>query len=154
MTGKAAENIDLEYNGTCGFEERNSLPDAPGIYFVIGKDGIVYIGKSANLKQRWCRHALKYLPADQRERISFILADTEKIDELERYYIRKIKPALNMVHKTADSNPLTIRFTVQEKKTYSAVAKEAGANFSEWVREATSFYLKYKDLVEQIKAIK
>lgn len=38
------------------FEQRAMLPEIPALYFVVGIDGIMYIGQTQNLRARWVQH--------------------------------------------------------------------------------------------------
>lgn len=82
--------------------EKVTIPEASGIYFLFGeKNELLYIGKSANLKQRLYSHfksnspsRLKYLGV-QPKKFSVIFEEEEKLDILERQMILKYSPPFN-----------------------------------------------------------
>lgn len=70
-----------------------SIPVQSGIYFLIREGVIVYVGKSGNVYRRVSDHT----KTKEFDRISVIECSAESLDALERVYIKKFKPVLNIV---------------------------------------------------------
>lgn len=64
-----------------------------GVYFLIGKGKIVYIGKSTSLLNRLASHvSIKF------DKIRFIQCDELRLDEYERRWIMRFRPKGNFRH--------------------------------------------------------
>ncbi len=80
---------------------RKSLPEVPGIYFVITKpDVIQYIGRTSNLRKRWQQHhRLSQLDKYQEVRIAWLeIGDCSLLPEIEKALIQWFKPFLNQTN--------------------------------------------------------
>lgn len=66
---------------------------ACGIYFLINEDEIVYVGKSVDLHRRVAEH---YAHWKQFDCYTYIACLPEQLDQLERHYIRDLRPSLNV----------------------------------------------------------
>lgn len=63
-----------------------------GVYFLIDKDEVVYVGQSLDVLNRLSKH----MRGGRRfERFAFIACKKEDLDELERLYINALVPAWN-----------------------------------------------------------
>lgn len=87
--------------GQCTLRQRWQLPSAPGIYFVTDeRNNLLYIGKATNLQNRWAgtgHHRYKQFARKGLDRItlSYVLAPVTELNNLERQYIKALKPLLN-----------------------------------------------------------
>jgi hypothetical protein len=76
--------------------DRKNLPAVSGIYFVISRREILYVGQSKNILIRWLSHsiydlALPYVTPV----IAWLPAKSEFLDEYENYFISRLKPFFN-----------------------------------------------------------
>lgn len=75
-----------------------TLPNAPGVYFVLGRMGVVYVGKSINIMKRWNgaepHHVIERLLRSER-RLVFIKMPEFLIHGFEAEAIRSLKPKHN-----------------------------------------------------------
>ena len=58
----SAKNIDYpKFNGTLTFSifDKIYAPECPGVYFVHDKRGVLYIGRTENINNRFTQHAWK-----------------------------------------------------------------------------------------------
>ncbi|EKQ70352.1 GIY-YIG domain-containing protein, putative endonuclease [Leptolyngbyaceae cyanobacterium JSC-12] len=75
---------------------RSNLPEVAGVYFVLGRTEILYIGMSTNIKDRWRRHHKLEFLVDKRDvHIAWLEASTNGLRELENKLINKYDPILN-----------------------------------------------------------
>lgn len=72
------------------------LPDSPGVYFAISKEGeVLYVGRADSLLNRWRGHERKsQLMAIEGIRLAW-LHSTEELVALEREHIEAFNPPLN-----------------------------------------------------------
>lgn len=79
-------------------EQRDELPEAAGIYFVIDESEIYYIGISENIQERWYSHnKLPYLDPFPNLRISYLDSVPQHyLKNLESTLIKHFKPRLNI----------------------------------------------------------
>ncbi|KAB8316123.1 hypothetical protein SD81_028490 [Tolypothrix campylonemoides VB511288] len=78
--------------------ERSQLPKCSGIYFVIKDGDILYVGRTANLYQRWLAHHIwQHLYGVSGElRVAWLeCSDTELLPAVEKAMIVHFKPLLN-----------------------------------------------------------
>lgn len=79
--------------------DRQRLPECAGIYFVISRDLVLYVGLATNLRNRWQNHhRLPQLQAvnKRNEVYLFWLTCTQnQLNDLERQYIEHYCPVLN-----------------------------------------------------------
>ena len=80
-------------------DDRRSLPSEPCIYFAIDGHGTVqYIGRTANLKQRWTSHdKRKKLSSMEGVKIAYLFVDTVLQSSVEAALIEWFNPPLNNV---------------------------------------------------------
>jgi excinuclease UvrABC nuclease subunit len=78
------------------FPERHEGPEMPGVYMLWRDDELLYIGQSANLRQRLAHH---HRNRRWYTRVEFIeVADETARLEFERQLIDYFKPLNNTVH--------------------------------------------------------
>ncbi|MBE9195104.1 GIY-YIG nuclease family protein [Synechocystis sp. LEGE 06083] len=80
-------------------EERDELPEQPGIYFVLNKDdAIQYIGMSINLQKRWySHHRQSDFDLIEDGKIAFITSlPRHYLQEIESVLIKSFIPKLNI----------------------------------------------------------
>lgn len=84
-------------------EDKDDLPEESGIYFVIDKFNIYYIGMSSNLQKRWYdHHKQQELSSLQNIKISYLdCLPKHYLKNIESALIEHFKPKLNIV-----GNPL------------------------------------------------
>jgi|GEM_PF-6135459 len=71
------------------------IPQTSGVYFLIKGDMVVYVGQSKNVYARIRRH----LDSKAFDKINVIACEESELNRLERMYIRKFSPILNIVGK-------------------------------------------------------
>jgi GIY-YIG catalytic domain len=101
--------------------DRKELPECSGIYFVISRDLVLYVGLATNIRNRWQNHhRLPQLQAvNKRNEVNlFWLSCTQhQLNDLERQYIEYYCPVLNQT-KVPDQQivPSFQMFTLSLKK--------------------------------------
>lgn len=97
---------EINLNGTVAYSQGGSLsvPARPGVYLIHDLRGVLYIGRTTNLHQRYFQHywgshnkqvtAVLRRPVGRLE-FSWIASDIDEQVELERDLIRKIQPLCN-----------------------------------------------------------
>jgi len=74
-----------------------------GVYFLIFKEELVYVGQSVNVFARISSHADKHF-----DKYAFIPCSREDLDTIESLYIHVLRPRLNGVQQNGEmSAPLT-----------------------------------------------
>lgn len=152
----AKRSIAIEYSGRVPFAARKTLPDEPGVYFIIDGEEIYYVGQTVSLKKR-CgysqiyNHPMHSIPGVSNFEIAYMLLPKEKLLETETEYIKTIKPAFNQMHTGDGSKSVHIRLTYGEESIYKRIAAEDGANFSDFVRSALGFYVRFRDSIAEIR---
>ena len=103
-------------------ENRIELPTESCIYFAIDSQGVVqYIGRTANLKQRWSgHHQLGDLSLLSGVRIAYLSLDGSLLVEVEKALISWFKPPLNkrLIVFCSKSNNATITCTKAQRKIW------------------------------------
>jgi hypothetical protein len=85
--------------------DRHKLPDAPGVYFAIGKRrAVLYIGKAGSLRKRWTRNhdrlpLLEYIGG---VRLAYLIADVGVLTVLEPDFIKRYRPRFNYNHQPVE----------------------------------------------------
>lgn len=83
-------------------EWRTALPECPGIYFVIDANGTVqYIGRSANIRQRWTSHnKLEALKEFTEIKLAWLeVSDKALLSSVEDALINYFQPPLNEIKR-------------------------------------------------------
>ena len=70
----------------------NPLPMVTGIYFLVDKANVVYVGQSVNIFSRVSQH---YSDKKQFTSFAYIVCDSAILDKMESLYIHYLKPKLN-----------------------------------------------------------
>ncbi|MEM8719645.1 MAG: GIY-YIG nuclease family protein [Cyanobacteria bacterium P01_G01_bin.39] len=84
-------------------KDKDSLPEEPGIYFVIDKSNVYYIGMTTNLQKRWySHHKQSEIDSLSEIKISYLnCLPKHYLKNLESTLINHFKPSLNILE-----NPL------------------------------------------------
>ena len=84
-------------------ENKDDLPEEPGVYFVIDESNIYYIGMSNNIQRRWySHHKQSYLNDLSNIKISYLdCLPKHYLKNIESTLINHFKPSLNILE-----NPL------------------------------------------------
>lgn len=104
--------------------EMDYLPNTSGVYFAIDELGqVAYIGRSANIRQRWRAHHvqgdlcdLSDLNSARCVRIAWLaITDVQSIESLERTLIQRFRPRLNKTHvkPQKEAKPDAIEITIK-----------------------------------------
>jgi predicted GIY-YIG superfamily endonuclease len=96
-------------------EEKSAFPNQPAIYFCIdNNDGVQYIGRSVNLKQRWSQHhRYERLKRTGSIKIAYLIVhDVNCLIELEKEAIKIFNPILNNTKEACRSK------TISKQKSY------------------------------------
>jgi len=91
--------------------ERKQLPKCSGIYFVIKDGDILYVGRTANLYQRWLAHHIwQHLYDVSGElRVAWLeCSDTELLPAVEKAMIAHFKPPLNKRSGVGDGESVRV----------------------------------------------
>lgn len=91
------ETIDLLSLPSFPLSKKAKLPSVAGIYFAIDSLGVVqYIGRSANIKQRWrCHHNQRELETMGSVRIAYITCPEDLLAQVETALVSWFLPPLN-----------------------------------------------------------
>ena len=92
---------------SCRLEDRKTeLPASSGIYAVLDKNKVMYIGRSGNLRKRWSSGHHRYHQAAKLKdpRLAWILLSKREINKVETAFIKQYQPAWNWtkVEETSD----------------------------------------------------
>ena len=108
------DNLDLKVGVEVIREQQRTLPNAPGVYRMIGEDGVVlYVGKAKSLKKRVATYARGVAHTNQLTRVlamvramEFTVTRTEsEALLLEANLIRRLKPRYNVLLRDDKSFP-------------------------------------------------
>lgn len=95
---RLASELDPLALPSCSLAEPKDLPTVRGVYFIIQKDLIVYIGATVNLRQRWASNIVTAFIDRPNARISYLeIANKEQavLREVERACIQRFQPKFN-----------------------------------------------------------
>lgn len=98
---KAIESLRLE-EATSIAARQTPFLRITGIYFLLRKDRVVYVGKSTNILGRICKHTYNF------DGYSYIECAKEELDLYEVAYITKFKPRYNTNHNRPVKMPARI----------------------------------------------
>ena len=110
-------------------EDVSFLPEVSGVYFVLRKPAILYVGKTLNLRGRWQNHEKRHLFDDiDNVKVSAFMCGKSLIDIVERQCIDAFQPRFNVqlavstVHSQTETNGIK-RLTPENKieKTVLAI---------------------------------
>ena len=108
---------------------RFDLPSQSAIYFAIdGQENIQYIGRSANLNQRWkSHHKIGVLKLVGKIRIAYLLLDTDLLASVETALIDYFNPPLNGNQLGSLRNvSITLSLSADDKASLEALAAKHG----------------------------
>ncbi|MEM9150547.1 MAG: hypothetical protein AAGB19_08845 [Cyanobacteria bacterium P01_F01_bin.3] len=83
---------------SCRLEDRKTeLPTSSGIYAVLDKNKVMYIGRSGNLRKRWSSGHHRYHQAVKLKdpRLAWILLSKREINKVETAFIKQYQPTWN-----------------------------------------------------------
>jgi GIY-YIG catalytic domain len=127
--------------------DRRSLPQCQAIYFVIDEDSILYIGRTANLAERWIAHH-RFNQLETNPRIAWLECSNEDLlPELERALIKHFSPLLNGTDVVWETKKAKITFTCSHelRDELEAIAEQEDRTLSKLVeRLVTKALLDYK----------
>ncbi|MEL6259985.1 MAG: GIY-YIG nuclease family protein [Cyanobacteria bacterium J06626_6] len=89
---------DLSQWRSCRLEDRKALlPKSSGIYAVLSKNKVMYIGRSNNLNKRWRSGHHRYAQATRLKnpKLAWISVDKSQLSDVEAMLIRTYSPAWN-----------------------------------------------------------
>ncbi len=108
-----AESIDISILPSLFLSDRKQLPKVACIYFAIDAMGqIQYIGKSVNLRQRWCgsHHRIEQLKSMENIRIAWLeVSDPLLLPKIENALISQFSPPLNKTISCFGSDNIHIK---------------------------------------------
>lgn len=150
------KTIDLSSLPSLPIEQRKNLPVAAGIYFAIDSLGSVqYIGRSANIKQRWLNHhRSSELQEVDRVKLAWIeVSDCSMLPEIESALIEWFKPILNarrlpslsspsrgiLVQRTVEVEVFNLNLKIKEarkadSRSITELSAAAGMSAANWYR--------------------
>ena len=90
------------------YEYRDALPDTSGVYLVMAKDEVLYVGATKSINKRFKAHENKhYFYKAGNPIIIWLECDAARRHQVEQGLIRCFNPFLNLHHKT---NPIGNRY--------------------------------------------
>lgn len=91
------QSLDLSSLPSVPLGSKSELPNEAAIYFAIDSQRTIqYIGRTANLNQRWQgHHRTKALKAMGQVRIAYLALDADLLPSVENALIKYFDPALN-----------------------------------------------------------
>ena len=110
--------------------KRYQLPNYPGVYFLRRGETVIYIGGSQNAAVRLAAHVGK----KDFDSVLVMSVEESNVRQVERYWIRRLKPELNKTNKTniAKEDPrwsrISVRFPVRLADKLEKVAHENYVN--------------------------
>lgn len=86
-----------EFDGCILLSEKRLLPSIPSVYFVFNKKGILYIGKSGNLKQRIAGHhrIRQFRELSLETKVGWLAINPDELNDTEYYFIKRLSPRFN-----------------------------------------------------------
>lgn len=103
------EAPDISTLPSVAFSSRHELPSESGIYFALSAAGeVLYIGKAANIADRWIRHhRSQQMQEIASARIAWLtISETDMLADVERALITYFAPPLNGSSVPATGNNL------------------------------------------------
>lgn len=89
---------DISRWQSCRLEDRKTeLPTASGIYAVLDRKRVMYIGRSGNLRRRWSSGHHRYHQAAKLKspRLAWVLLSKRDINKAEAAFIEQYQPVWN-----------------------------------------------------------
>jgi hypothetical protein len=125
----------IPIEGQCSWRERRNLPEVRAVYFLFDGSNVIYVGRTDNLRNRWKTHGLNRLISSTYPlaTVGWIGGSFWRVRDLERAYVRDIKPLFNTkgVERCNLSDVLrAIRVGAERTGSQKAFAKELGVSES------------------------
>lgn len=93
-----AENVPAELATVENLKELRANEQLPCVYFLLRGRVVVYVGQSVQLLRRIISHQ-----ADKEfDRVLFIVVPATQLSEIERKFIKLLKPEYNVMHNKSD----------------------------------------------------
>jgi hypothetical protein len=108
-----------------------------GIYFLLNKGVVVYVGQTTRYPRRLYHHHNQALPHDC---VRFIKCEADKLNHYEQRWIRRFKPLFNSAHKPKQVN---------NKKLISQQYKPWRMKFRKLTKKSTIGFGIYRDRTVQ-----
>ncbi len=106
------------------------LPRRGGVYFVLERSTILYIGKAQNLRGRWSKHhRMRLLEHRKQVLISWLECENPERDELEKDLIQYHDPVLNGLHCAEVLKPSQLQIPNYLASRIDNLAKHQGRTF-------------------------
>ncbi|MFN7883090.1 MAG: GIY-YIG nuclease family protein [bacterium] len=96
LAGSVGEGLMPSPKYVLKLPRHNPTTAARGIYFLIKDDRCVYVGQSKNVHVRVREHRTRNSAFKDFDSYSYLSIPDGDLDEVEAYYIRELKPVLNM----------------------------------------------------------
>ena len=92
----ALDDINIAELPSIALDDRSQLPKVCGIYFVVRKKAVLYIGQSLNINDRWKNHhILKSASKLDNVSIAYWQVPAGHLDNAERILIDEYQPTFN-----------------------------------------------------------
>lgn len=115
-------------------QNRAYLPNRGGVYFVIERALILYIGQTNNLQKRWrSHHRFPQLDGKKEVLISWLECPENERFELERDLIRLHSPLLNREKMPSSLNQITIDVSDSSLKAIQSMCGSEKHSFNRLV---------------------
>jgi GIY-YIG catalytic domain len=103
--------------------EKNNLPAIPAVYFVWSSNKLLYIGKTNNLKKRFCQHhrLVNFLEVGGDIRIAWFPVQDNELPSLEQDLIELLEPDLNYTLTGQPNNIISFRLNNAELQSLQAL---------------------------------
>lgn len=121
--------IDILLLPSLAYKERGRLPACAGIYFVFDDSGLLYIGQSRQMRQRWTHHTSRFFKTVQHRthelRIRFFMMghyphwDTHELDLAELLFTLLHRPSFSgaRIGKIPSALHCNLQELIREKAT-------------------------------------
>jgi len=121
-------------------EDKQMLPDSPGIYLAIGKDKtVLYVGQSTRIRIRWKQHhRFRELHEIGNVHIAWItVSDPAFLIDIEKALIHHFKPPLNNapIPKVKGMNKLAFHASIKEFDILADYCEKTNRNKKDVLRE-------------------
>lgn len=133
--------INLFELPSIAFTKRPKLPPCPALYFVLAEEKLLYVGRTANLLQRWnMHHRRSDFVKHNADRIAWLECSDLSELEMEDDLIATLEPALNgkggrqrtELKRLATFVP---EFVSQEMEKWAAKEKRSLSNLAAYLLE-------------------
>ena len=125
--------------------ERSQLPKCSAVYFVTKDDCILYIGRTANLYQRWLAHHIwqQLYGIGGEIRVAWLECnDSELLPEIEKALIAHFKPLLNKSFAVGSQEAVRVYMSPEKKRAFKSACAAKGLEMSEVTNQLIEEWLK------------